>query len=237
MVMIMKNKKERKPSQGRKKIPILKIESESNRQVTFSKRRNGLFKKACELCVLCGAEVAVIVFSPAGKAYSFGNPHVDSTISRFLNSQGNSHINNLQLAVRPDIHRHGFPAHEEQQEQYMKVSNQLDVEKKRGALVEKLKTLNKFWWEVPIDGLSLNELEQMKSAMEELKKSVAERIEELVMNGAASSSSPVMMPTPQLNVKPIGMNLYAAGDTGQTAKCSTATTTTTAIVPFDNYNH
>ncbi|XP_026442040.1 agamous-like MADS-box protein AGL61 [Papaver somniferum] len=206
MVMIMKNKKERKPSQGRKKIPIQKIESESNRQVTFSKRRNGLFKKVCELCVLCGAEIAVIVFSPAGKAYSFGNPHVDSTISRFLNSQGNSHVNNLQLAVRPaDIHRHGFSAHE--QHQYMKVVNQLDVEKKKGALVEKLKRLNKFWWEVPIDGLSLNELEQMRSAMEELKKTVAERIEELVINGAASSTSPRIMPTPYLNVKPIGMNL------------------------------
>ncbi|KAI3837494.1 hypothetical protein MKW92_042118 [Papaver armeniacum] len=248
MVMIMKNKKERKPSQGRKKIPIQKIESESNRQVTFSKRRNGLFKKVCELCVLCGAEIAVIIFSPAGKAYSFGNPQVDSTISRFLNSQGNSHIENLQLAVRPaDIRQHGFSAHEQQQEQYMKVVNQLDVEKKRGALVEKLKGLNtttttsndsnKFWWEVPIDGLSLDELEQMKSAMEELKTTVAKRIEELVINGAISSTSPVMMPTAYLNVKPIGMNLYAAGDTGQTAKCSAVTSTTTAIVPFDNYNH
>ncbi|KAI3857577.1 hypothetical protein MKW98_028841 [Papaver atlanticum] len=230
--MVM-NKKDRKPSQGRKKIPIQKIESESNRQVTFSKRRNGLFKKVCELCVLCGAEVAVVAFSPAGKAYSFGNPHVDSTISRFLNSQGNSHINNLQLAVRPaDIHRHGFSAHEQQQEQYMKVAHHLDVEKKRGALVEKLKRINtatttsndgnKFWWEIPNDGI---------------EKTVAKRIEDLVINGAVSSTSPVMMPTLHLNVKPIGMNLYAAGDTGQTAKCSTATSTTTAIVPFDNYNH
>ncbi|KAI3868210.1 hypothetical protein MKW92_030455 [Papaver armeniacum] len=129
----------------------------------------------------------------------------------------------------------------------MKVAHHLDVENKRGALVEKLKRLNttttttndsnKFWREISIDGLSLNELEQMKSAMEELKKSVAERIEELVINGAASSSSQAMMPTPYLNVKPIGViNSYAAGDNRQTPKWSTATTTTTAIVPFDKYN-
>ncbi|KAI3983711.1 hypothetical protein MKX01_001115 [Papaver californicum] len=211
MVVIVKKKKERKPSQGRRKIPIKKIESKSNRQVTFSKRRNGLFRKASELSVLCGTEIAVIVFSPAGKAYSFGNPQVDSTVSRFLNS----HDNNHQLSVvRPDIHRHGFSVHEQQQQQqqYMKVVNQLDVEKKRGVLVQKLKKLNttsttnendvgnsdKFWWDIPIDGLSLNELEQMKSAVEELKKTVAKRIEESVMNGAASPSSPVMIPTPYL---------------------------------------
>ncbi|KAI3964437.1 hypothetical protein MKX01_007127 [Papaver californicum] len=249
MVVIMKKKKERKPSQGRRKIPIQKIESKSNRQVTFSKRRNGLFKKASELCVLCGAEIAVIVFSPAGKAYSFGNPQVDSTVSRFLNS----HDNNLQLAaVRPVIHRHGFSMHEQQQQQqqqqYMKVVNQLDVEKKRGVLVEKLKRLNtssttnensvgnsdKFWWDIPIDGLSLNELEQMKSAVEELKKTVAKRIEELVINGAASSSSPVMIPTPYLNVSPIGVINSYTGDNCQAAKCST---TATAVVPFDNNNY
>ncbi|RVX10733.1 Agamous-like MADS-box protein AGL62 [Vitis vinifera] len=49
---------------GRKKIEIRKIEKKSSLEVTFSKRRAGLFKKAGELCVLCGAEAAVIVFSP-----------------------------------------------------------------------------------------------------------------------------------------------------------------------------
>ncbi|MCL7037968.1 hypothetical protein MKW94_029002 [Papaver nudicaule] len=112
MVVIVKDRKERKPSQGRKKILIERIEIKSNRQVTFSKRRNGLFKKASELCVLCGAEIAVIVFSPAGKAYSFGNPHVDSTISRFLNENYQS---NHELAIRPPIiyHRHGFSVPEQ----------------------------------------------------------------------------------------------------------------------------
>uniref|UniRef100_A0A453RN49 MADS-box domain-containing protein n=1 Tax=Aegilops tauschii subsp. strangulata TaxID=200361 RepID=A0A453RN49_AEGTS len=41
------------------------------RQVRFSKRRSGLFKKAFELSVLCDAEVALVVFSPAGRLYEF----------------------------------------------------------------------------------------------------------------------------------------------------------------------
>nr|GEV95430.1 agamous-like MADS-box protein AGL62 [Tanacetum cinerariifolium] len=36
----------------------------TSRQVTFSKRRKGLFKKASELCVLTGAKMAILVQSP-----------------------------------------------------------------------------------------------------------------------------------------------------------------------------
>ncbi|KAL7236351.1 hypothetical protein ACSBR1_019601 [Camellia fascicularis] len=43
----------------------------------FSKRRSGLFKKASELSIPCGAEVGIIVFSPGKQAYSFGHPIVD----------------------------------------------------------------------------------------------------------------------------------------------------------------
>ncbi|KAL0921191.1 hypothetical protein M5K25_008242 [Dendrobium thyrsiflorum] len=71
---------------GRKKIEIKLIEKEENRQVCFSKRRQGLFKKASELSTLCGAEVAAIVFSLAGKPYSFGNPSVDHVLRRSLNN-------------------------------------------------------------------------------------------------------------------------------------------------------
>ncbi|CAA0806759.1 Agamous-like MADS-box protein AGL62 [Striga hermonthica] len=71
-------------NKGRQKITIARIENETNRQVTFSKRRAGLFKKASELSTLCGAESAVVVFSPSGKAHSFGNPSVDAITNRFL---------------------------------------------------------------------------------------------------------------------------------------------------------
>lgn len=58
---------------GRGRIEIKKIENVNSRQVTFSKRRNGLFKKAGELSILCDAEVAVIVFSNTGKLYQFSS--------------------------------------------------------------------------------------------------------------------------------------------------------------------
>uniref|UniRef100_K4AHA0 MADS-box domain-containing protein n=1 Tax=Setaria italica TaxID=4555 RepID=K4AHA0_SETIT len=57
----------------RGKTQMKRIENPTSRQVTFSKRRNGLLKKAFELSVLCDAEVALVVFSPRGKLYEFAN--------------------------------------------------------------------------------------------------------------------------------------------------------------------
>ncbi|KAL5541177.1 hypothetical protein UlMin_042650 [Ulmus minor] len=56
---------------GRRKLQIKRIEDRHNRQVTFSKRRSGLMKKAHELSVLCDVEVALIVFSGHGSCYEF----------------------------------------------------------------------------------------------------------------------------------------------------------------------
>ncbi|KAF2599156.1 hypothetical protein F2Q68_00012485 [Brassica cretica] len=57
----------------RGKIEMKKIENATSRQVTFSKRRNGLLKKAYELSVLCDAQVSLIVFSQRGRLYEFSN--------------------------------------------------------------------------------------------------------------------------------------------------------------------
>ncbi|KAE8719563.1 MADS-box protein AGL24 [Hibiscus syriacus] len=58
---------------AREKIKIKKIDNLTARQVTFSKRRRGLFKKAEELSVLCDADVALIIFSATGKLFEFAS--------------------------------------------------------------------------------------------------------------------------------------------------------------------
>ncbi|TXG51646.1 hypothetical protein EZV62_024170 [Acer yangbiense] len=56
---------------GRGRVQLKRIENKINRQVTFSKRRSGLLKKANEISVLCDAEVALIVFSTKGKLFEY----------------------------------------------------------------------------------------------------------------------------------------------------------------------
>ncbi|XP_050253423.1 agamous-like MADS-box protein AGL11 isoform X2 [Quercus robur] len=71
---------------GRRKIEIKRIENNTKRQVSFCKRRNGLLKKACELSVLCDAEVALLIFSSRGRLYEYANNSTKSTIERYKNA-------------------------------------------------------------------------------------------------------------------------------------------------------
>ncbi|CAL5037519.1 unnamed protein product [Urochloa decumbens] len=75
---------------AREKRPIRRIENVAARQVTFSKRRRGLFKKAEELAVLCDADVALIVFSATGKLSQFASPSMNHIIDKY-----SSHSKNL----------------------------------------------------------------------------------------------------------------------------------------------
>ncbi|KAH1132881.1 hypothetical protein AAZX31_05G048900 [Glycine max] len=67
----------------RGKTQMKRIENETSRQVTFSKRRNGLLKKAFELSVLCDAEVALIIFSTRGRLYEFSSSSINKTVERY----------------------------------------------------------------------------------------------------------------------------------------------------------
>lgn len=69
---------------GRGRVQLKRIENNINRQVTFSKRRSGLLKKAHEISVLCDAEVALIVFSPKGKLFQYATDSWYDLISHML---------------------------------------------------------------------------------------------------------------------------------------------------------
>ncbi|XP_022737108.1 MADS-box protein SOC1 isoform X1 [Durio zibethinus] len=67
----------------RGKIQMKRIENATSRQVTFSKRRSGLLKKARELSVLCDAEVSVIIFSQKGRVYEYSSSDMQKAIERY----------------------------------------------------------------------------------------------------------------------------------------------------------
>ncbi|CAL9169289.1 MADS-box transcription factor 32-like isoform X1 [Musa acuminata AAA Group] len=63
---------------GRGRTEIKRIENPIQRQSTFYKRRDGLFKKARELSVLCDADLLLLLFSSSGKLYQYHSPSVAS---------------------------------------------------------------------------------------------------------------------------------------------------------------
>ncbi|XP_064973105.1 MADS-box transcription factor 27-like isoform X3 [Musa acuminata AAA Group] len=77
---------------GRGKIVIRRIDNSASRQVTFSKRRNGLLKKAKELAILCDAEVGVVVFSGTGRLYDYASTSMKSVIERYTRAKAENHL-------------------------------------------------------------------------------------------------------------------------------------------------
>ncbi|XP_022752098.1 floral homeotic protein PMADS 1-like [Durio zibethinus] len=91
---------------ARGKIQIKLIENSTNRQVTYSKRRNGLFKKANELTVLCDARVSIIMFSSTGKLHEFISPSTSTKqiIDQYQRTLGidiwNTHFEKMQEQLK-----------------------------------------------------------------------------------------------------------------------------------------
>nr|WDA53353.1 MADS-box protein 18 [Erycina pusilla] len=130
---------------AREKIKIRKIDNATARQVTFSKRRRGLFKKAEELAILCDAEVALIVFSATGRLFDFSSSSMKEIIDRY-----NIHSKNLTAGDLPS----------------------LDLQSENGNLTTLNKQLTEATWQLrnmrgeDLNGLTIQELQQLEKTLE-----------------------------------------------------------------------
>ncbi|RYQ99707.1 hypothetical protein HN51_050096 [Arachis hypogaea] len=76
-----------KKTKGRQKIEIKRIENKKNCQISFTKRKDGLLKKANELKSLCDAGVDLIIYSSNGKAYYYGDSSLKTMKMALSNEQ------------------------------------------------------------------------------------------------------------------------------------------------------
>ncbi|KAF8723504.1 hypothetical protein HU200_021451 [Digitaria exilis] len=153
---------------GRVKLQIKRIENPTNRQVTFSKRRNGLIKKAYELSVLCDIDIALIMFSPSERLIHFsGRRRIEDVIMRYINL--------------PEHDRGGIVRNrEELQQEIRKYQHQVQ------ALEERLRMFEPD----PVALASMNEVE----ATEKFLMETLTRVEERKVFGMPPAPVP---PTPQ----------------------------------------
>ena len=182
---------EKKQTKGRQKIEMKRIPNEEDRLITFSKRRSGIYKKASELSTLCGAEVGVLVFSPAGKAFSFGQPSIEKITNKVLyeNPPPNDGTLNLVQAYRQFRFN---KLHKKDSE----LLSKMEVPKEQEKILRKnVPNQSKCWWEEPI-----SELEQMATKIQMLHNHVQHQANEL-RTRASSSSLPfsVVNQTPPTN--------------------------------------
>ncbi|PWA52523.1 Dyskerin-like protein [Artemisia annua] len=139
----------KKKSTGRQKIEIKKIEKNDTLQVTFSKRRAGLFKKASELCILTGAQIAIFVKSPANRMHVFGHPDANVLIERYLQEKNND---NVSLPMPPK---------NEFNQRYEEFLREFEAENKRNyeMIVSSGGNDHGLGYDVCIDAMGVEELE------------------------------------------------------------------------------
>jgi len=76
-----KKRKKKAGGSGRRRIEIKFIENKSRRQVTFSRRKRGLMKKAYELTTLTGTQALVLIASETGHVYTFATPKLQPVVT------------------------------------------------------------------------------------------------------------------------------------------------------------
>ncbi|XP_042460082.1 agamous-like MADS-box protein AGL29 [Zingiber officinale] len=185
----------RAPSKGRRKIEMKKIQSEDARHVCFSKRKAGIFAKASDISTLCGVDVVVMMYSPAGNPYSFGSPSVDQVVDRFLLG------NLLQFDANTSLNLNHV--HQQLSQEYMDLSNQLEAAKDRSVnLKDRIANAQTQEFDVArdINKSSLEQVDRLMNGYERLKVKTVTRITEILRgdanapmvggSGAASSITP-----------------------------------------------
>ncbi|KAM0845338.1 hypothetical protein ACQ4PT_056447 [Festuca glaucescens] len=155
-----------------------RIEQAGHPQATFSELRAELFREACELGVLCGADMALIVFDPAGNAFAFGSPDsADDVLRRHFPVPADNEqdvrpvLGELEEAKEEEDTRAPTVITKEQEETRAATMGKAE-QARMDALLEKLQPAmegKSFLWEADVDKIGKTELPEFVWALERFR--------------------------------------------------------------------
>ncbi|BAT99168.1 truncated transcription factor CAULIFLOWER A-like [Vigna umbellata] len=223
---------------GRGRVQLKRIENKINRQVTFSKRRGGLLKKAHEISVLCDAEVALIVFSHKGKLFEYAT---DSCMEKILErheryayaerqlvandseTQGNWTIEYTRLKAKIDLLQRNYRHYMGEDLASMSLKELQSLEQQLDTSLKNIRNRrNDLMYE------SISELQKKEKRIQEQNSILAKKIkekEQAVAQHAVqweqpnyrvdTSFLPQQQPLPSLNIGGNNFNQDAAPELGR----------------------
>uniref|UniRef100_A0ACD5YJF0 Uncharacterized protein n=1 Tax=Avena sativa TaxID=4498 RepID=A0ACD5YJF0_AVESA len=178
------------PSTGRHRIEMSLRPDKTSRQVTFSKRRSGLFKKCSELSLVCGADVVCIVFSEAGNLFALGSPSVDAVLRRYAPLHAPVAAADDDAGVDDDREalEEVCRAREVATEQVAAESARMDL---IGDEVVKAQGGRRFWWEADTEALGEAELPEFARALGRLRDNVSRHVDKMARRAPAPATAAV----------------------------------------------
>ncbi|KAM0832673.1 hypothetical protein ACQ4PT_064751 [Festuca glaucescens] len=162
-----------KKTKGRQRRENRRVENRESRQVTFSKRKAGIWKKASELAVLCHASIAIVVFSESGKAFAFGSPSADAVLD-YVDGP---------VPAADEVEWEALEAlFRETEEKGKEVAAEAARMSAIGEKVVEVQTQagKQFWWEADVGALGVAELPVFAKALERLMDNVGRRVDKLL---------------------------------------------------------
>ncbi|XP_020621820.1 myocyte-specific enhancer factor 2C-like isoform X2 [Orbicella faveolata] len=147
---------------GRKKIQISRIGDERNRQVTFTKRKFGLMKKAYELSILCDCEIALIIFNSGNKLFQYASTDMDKILLKYTEynepheSRTNTDIvetiskKENKALPSPDDTEKQFVLTPRTEEKYNKINDEFDQMMKKNLLQPQSTTTGDNFHHLPV---------------------------------------------------------------------------------------
>ncbi|CAA2993429.1 agamous-like MADS-box AGL62 [Olea europaea subsp. europaea] len=183
--MTMSNGIPEKKTKGKRKIEIQKIDKKTSLQVSFSKRRKGLFKKAAETRLLCGTDVAIVIQSPGNKFFTFGEPSVESILNRwqFLDDAHNPVVEEMGKSerefwwVNENLERMELRELGSFEEILTRLRDDVSNRASHNPVVEEMgKTERGFWWvNENLERMELRELGAFEEILTGLRDEVSNR--------------------------------------------------------------
>ncbi|KAE8786123.1 agamous-like MADS-box protein AGL62-like [Hordeum vulgare] len=161
-----------KKTKGRQRRENRRVEDKESRQVTFSKRKSGLWKKAAELAILCRASLAIVVFSEAGKAFAFGSPSTDAVLG-CADVDGDGAL--APVPAADDVEWEALEALcRETEAMGVEVAAEAQRMSAVGKKVVEVQTQagKRFWWEADVEALGEAELPVFARALQRLRDNV-----------------------------------------------------------------
>ncbi|XP_075508177.1 agamous-like MADS-box protein AGL61 [Primulina tabacum] len=155
-VVVKDSENPRKRKERRAGIQLIEDRGELN--TTFTKRRQGLFKKIMTFCEKFDAQVGIIAFSRSGNLYLHGDPEFDTLLKRYLADPSSSVAMEGAITLFDGSGIPETPA-------LTDVENRIDETLGKGRPA----------WDMILEDLEFNQLEEIEKAVKLRKTKIAAR--------------------------------------------------------------